>query len=114
MAVETLYFFFIAPKHRLLKVCDSLQLWFKIVLDIQRRTQLHQVYNFLSEGWINDLTACLAFIWRSDVRRAIHVGGAENGLINMTVNEQLKGEFLSSAKEKYEVLMEHYRVLVYW
>lgn len=84
-------------------------------MNIVSRTHLRQCYNFLqSKSIAEDLMNCIYFMRRRDVKQALHVGAVRNNVYNETVTIQLKPEFLTSVKHKYEVLMEHYRVLLYW
>lgn len=72
----------------------------------------NHAYNFLTDDFNSDYYA--AFLGTSEVKRALHVGDIKFSSVNMTVNWKLAPDFVSNTKPMMEVLLEHYRVLVYW
>ncbi|XP_060800925.1 venom serine carboxypeptidase-like [Amyelois transitella] len=74
-------------------------------------THQKQGYNFLKD----DISAghYSSYLEQSVVRKALHVGDIGFSFVNMTVNSRLAPDFLSNARPKFEMLLDHYRVLTY-
>lgn len=75
-------------------------------------THQKHVYNFLQDELL--VGSYSTFLNTNDVKRDLHVGNTTFSFVNLTVNVELNGDFLSSAKPLYEELLDQYRVLVYW
>lgn len=72
-----------------------------------------QAYNFLKDEL--SIGTYVNVLESSEVKRGIHVGDIKYSFLNVTVNEKMAPDFLSSSKELFEELLENgYRVLSYW
>ncbi|XP_053613853.1 vitellogenic carboxypeptidase-like [Plodia interpunctella] len=70
-----------------------------------------QAYNFLKDDILAGHYS--SYLEQSAIRKALHVGDIRFHFVNMTVNSKLAPDFLSDARPKFEMLLDHYRVLTY-
>ncbi|XP_075992657.1 venom serine carboxypeptidase-like isoform X2 [Anticarsia gemmatalis] len=71
-----------------------------------------QTFNILLDG-ISNLDAFSTYINHPEVKEALHVGDIKFNFFNSTVHARLTPDFLSEVRSKVEMLLDHYRVLIY-
>ncbi|XP_011555904.3 uncharacterized protein LOC105386950 [Plutella xylostella] len=86
--------------------------WNRLIMTMLYLARQKHAYNYLQEN-LPLGKEYQEFVKTTRFKRAVHVGDIQFTLINITVYSNLSQEFLASAKEKYETLLEHYRVLAY-
>ncbi|KAH9642786.1 hypothetical protein HF086_010439 [Spodoptera exigua] len=71
-----------------------------------------QTFNILVDS-INHLDDFVEFIRRPEVSEALHVGTIQFAFHNGTTHKRLTPDFLSEVRSKVEMLLNHYRILIY-
>ncbi|XP_039764568.1 venom serine carboxypeptidase-like [Pararge aegeria] len=85
--------------------------WTSLISILMFLTHQKQAYNFLKdEPTFGRYSAHLS---STEVKKALHVGDIKYSFINVTVNSVMASDFLSSSKQLFEELLDHYRVLAY-
>ncbi|CAF4787517.1 unnamed protein product [Pieris macdunnoughi] len=86
--------------------------WMQIVTVLLLLTHQPQAYNFLKD----ELTfgGFAQVLKSSEIKKAIHVGDIKYSFLNLTVNNKMAPDFLSSSQNLFEELLDNgYRVLSY-
>ncbi|XP_068620967.1 venom serine carboxypeptidase-like [Battus philenor] len=85
--------------------------WMNMVSVLLTMSHQTHAYNFVR----NELAVGrhVLLMNKPHMQRALHVRATKFNFVNTTVNAHLASDFLSSAKEHFETLLEHYRVLAY-
>ncbi|CAH0602899.1 unnamed protein product [Chrysodeixis includens] len=71
-----------------------------------------QTFNLLVDG-ISNLNDFVEYITKPEVSDALHVGSINFSFHNDTAHAKLTPDFLSEVNSKIEMLLNHYRVLIY-
>ncbi|CAH1644708.1 unnamed protein product [Spodoptera littoralis] len=71
-----------------------------------------QTFNILLDS-MNHLDDFVDFIRKPEVSEAIHVGTIQFAFHNGTTHKRLTPDFLSEVRSKVEMLLNHYRILIY-
>ncbi|KAJ8729195.1 hypothetical protein PYW08_000776 [Mythimna loreyi] len=71
-----------------------------------------QTFNILLDD-LSHLDDFTSYIRRPEVSEALHVGGIQFYFHNGTAHKKLTPDFLSEVRSKVEMLLNHYRVLIY-
>lgn len=72
-----------------------------------------QTFNILLDS-ISNLNDFVEYITRPEVSDALHTGSIKFVFHNDTAHARLTPDFLSEVNSKVEMLLNHYRVLIYW
>ncbi|CAB3230536.1 unnamed protein product [Arctia plantaginis] len=71
-----------------------------------------QTFNILSDN-ISHLDEFTVYLRQPIVRQALHVGDIKFNFFNSTVHKSLTPDFLSEIKSKVEMMLNHYKMLIY-
>lgn len=93
------------------KSVEAKKKWTSLISVLIFLTHQKHAYNFLRDQL--PIGKYIEFLKTSAVKKALHVGDIKFGFVNMTVNEKLAPDFLSTTKPMVEKLLEHYKVLAY-
>lgn len=84
----------------------------ELLVRLDEISMQQQTFNVLLDN-ITNLEECTRYITKPEVLKALHVGNIKFSFYNNTVHKYMRSDFLSEVQSKVEMLLNHYRVLMY-